>query len=150
MGRGSVIGSDEIRSHAGLISRGEVHALKDVPFHGAGDAPLLRRVLSGGSVHPQAEKRIVAHELREVSFERRTYCEPHVHDCPEFNILLSLGRLVYEITLGNEAFIVEAPATIYIPAGLVHSANVIEGSGFFIAIIETGHYVASPPPAKTP
>lgn len=148
MGRGSTTGSEEIRSHASLISRGEVHGLKDVPFHGGGDAPLVRRVLSGGNVHPQAEKRIVSHELRMVSAEHRTYCEPHVHDCPEFNILLSQDRLVYEITLGSENYIVEAPASIYIPAGLVHSANVIEGSGFFIAIIETGNYVANAPPPK--
>ena len=64
------------------------------------------------------------------------------------NILLSLDRLVYEITLGDEVYEVEAPASIYIPAGLVHSANVIEGSGFFVAIIETADYVAKPPPAQ--
>ncbi|MET0386791.1 MAG: homocitrate synthase [Polyangiales bacterium] len=141
-----MISSEGIRSHAGLISLGEVSALKDVPFHGADHAPLLRRVLTGGAVHPQAEKRIVAHELRAVSAEKRAYCEPHVHDCPEINLLLTLDRLVYEITLGSEVFIVEAPASIYIPAGLVHSANVIEGSGFFIAIIETADYVAKAPP----
>jgi hypothetical protein len=39
--------------------------------------------------------------------------------------------------------LVEAPATIYIPAGLVHSSNVVEGSGFFIALVETADYSAS-------
>lgn len=146
MGRGSEAIGQEIRSQAGLISRGEIRALAGVPFHGNGEAPLSRRVLAGDGIHPQAEKRIVTHELREVSAERRAYCEPHVHDCPEINILLSLGRLVYEITLGTEVYVVEAPASIYIPAGLVHSANVIEGSGFFLAIIETANYVAIAPP----
>ncbi len=139
------------RVHAGLISRGEVSPLKDVPFHGASEAPITRRVLAGGDLFPpEAEKRVVAHEMRAVSAATRDYCEPHVHDCPEINILLSLDHLVYEITLGDESYVVEAPASIYIPAGLPpHSANVIEGSGFFIAIIETAEYVAKPPPGGT-
>ncbi|WP_223204990.1 cupin domain-containing protein [Gordonia jinghuaiqii] len=144
--RSSVTVSDGIGTHAGLISRGEVSPLKDVPFHGGADAPITRRVLAGGDIFPQAEKRVVAHEMRAVSAASRDYCEPHVHDCPEINILLSMDHLVYEITLGDEVYEVEAPASIYIPAGLTHSANVIEGSGFFIAIIETADYVAKPPP----
>ncbi|GAC54123.1 hypothetical protein [Gordonia amicalis] len=138
--------AEDSRVHAGLISRGEISPLKDVPFHGASEAPVTRRVLAGGDLFPEAEKRVVAHEMRAVSAGNRDYCEPHVHDCPEINILLSLDHLVYEITLGDESYVVEAPASIYIPAGLVHSANVIEGSGFFIAIIETADYVAKPPP----
>lgn len=149
MERRSKIGLD-LEAHASLISRGQVHGLHHVPFHGAGDAPLLRRVLVGDEVHPQARKRVVAHELRQVSFEERAYCEPHVHDCAEINVLLSLERLVYEIRLGNGVYVVEAPASIYIPAGLVHSANVLEGSGFFIAIIETAQYAASPAPSGAP
>ena len=130
-------------THAALISPGLVEALHHVPYHGRGVAPLCRRVLAGADVHPQINKHIVAHEVRDVSADRRSYCEPHVHDCPEINILLSLTRLIYEIRLGDEVYIVEAPATIYIPAGLVHSANVVEGSGFFVALIETANYQAS-------
>jgi quercetin dioxygenase-like cupin family protein len=130
-------------SHAALISSGLVQALQHVPFHGSGVAPLCRRVLAGPGVHPQIKKHIVTHEIRDVSADRRSYCEPHVHDCPEINILLTLARLVYEIRLGDEVYLVEAPATIFIPAGLVHSANVVEGSGFFIALVETADYSAS-------
>jgi hypothetical protein len=130
-------------THAALISPGLVEALHHVPYHGRGVAPLCRRVLSGPDVHPQINKHIVAHEIRDVSADRRSYCEPHVHDCPEINILLSLTRLVYEIRLGDEVYLVEAPATIYIPAGLIHSANVVEGSGFFVALVQTTNYQAS-------
>jgi hypothetical protein len=133
----------EATTHAALISPGLVQALHHVPFHGRGVAPLCRRVLAGPGVHPQIDSHIVAHEVRDVSADHRSYCEPHVHDCPEINILLSLTRLVYEIRLGNEVYIVEAPATIYIPAGLVHSANVVEGSGFFVALVQTADYQAS-------
>ena len=137
------VGGRKTRAHAALISPGLVQALHHVPFHGGGVAPLCRRVLAGPDVHPQVNKHIVAHEVRDVSADHRSYCEPHVHDCSEINILLSLTRLTYEIRLGDEVYLVEAPATIYIPAGLVHSANVVEGSGFFVALVQTADYQAS-------
>jgi hypothetical protein len=131
------------KKHASLISPGLVQPLHHVPFHKNGIAPLTRRVLAGADVLPEVRKHLVAHELREVSPGSRIYCEPHVHDCTEINILLSMSRLVYEIQLADETYIVEAPATIYIPAGLIHSANVIEGTGFFLAMLDTDNYVAS-------
>jgi len=136
----------QLGRYASLIARGVDRPLAQVPFHAAADAPLRRHVLVGDGVHPQLDKRIVAHELRAVSAAQRTYCEPHVHACDELNLLLSLTHLVYEIRLGDEVFRVEAPATIYVPAGLVHSANVVEGSGFFVALLETDAYAAFPPP----
>jgi len=133
-----------------LILRGRAEALHFVPFHANGTAPLSRRVLAGCGVHETIGKHIVSHEIRDVPNERRSYCEPHVHDCDEMNILLSDSHLSYEIRLGDEVFVVNAPATIRIPAGLVHSANVIEGSGFYIAIIDTANYKASVGPATAP
>jgi hypothetical protein len=103
--------------HASLISPGVLEALHHVPFHGNGVAPLSRRVLAGPSVHPEVKKHIVSHEIRKVSAARRSYCGPYVHDCDEINILLSLTGLSYELRLGDEIYIIAAPATIHIPAG---------------------------------
>lgn len=131
-----------------LISPGVVRDLQEVPFHGNGMAPLKRRVLIGDGVQPQADTRVIAHELYEVTSGVRNYCEPHRHDVDEINILLSQGHLLYDIRLGDERYEVEAPSSIYIPAGLVHSANVIEGSGFFVAVIASAKYEALPPPPR--
>jgi len=132
-----------IASARNYILRGRVEDLHFVPFHANGTAPVSRRVLAGAGVHETIGKHIVSHEIRNVPAERRSYCEPHVHDCDEINILLSDSHLSYEIRLGDEVFVVNAPATIRIPAGVVHSANVIEGSGFYIAIVDTANYKAS-------
>jgi hypothetical protein len=147
---GSAVGCDLTRDsgisaakHAPLISTGLVQPLHNVPYHANGVAPLVRRVMVGAGVHPHLEKHVVVHELREVSASAREYCEPHVHDCPEINILLTMSRLVYEIRLGDELYIVEAPATIHIPRALSHSANVVEGTGFFLAMLDTANYGAS-------
>jgi hypothetical protein len=129
--------------YAELISHGVSEALSLVPFHNRDQVPLTRRVLSGASIHASLNRRIVVHELHEVRAEHRHYCDPHFHDFAEVNILLSTARLTYEVRLGDETYVVEAPASIHIPAGLVHSANVFEGSGFFIALFDTVEYAAS-------
>jgi hypothetical protein len=128
--------------YANLISHGVIEELSLVPFHNRDQAPLTRRVLSDATVQSGLNRRIVVHELREVRAERRHYCDPHIHDFLEVNILLTTTHLTYEIQLGDDTYLVEAPASIHIPAGLVHSANVFEGSGFFIALQDTVNYSA--------
>src|SRR5688572_21111522 len=117
-----------------------------VPFHNRNRAPLTRRVLSGPSIHDALERRIVVHELRDVRPEWRNYCDPHSHDFAEINVLLATTELRYWVRLGDETYLVEAPASIHVPAGLVHSTNVFEGSGFFIALLDTANYSATPAP----
>ncbi|MGF1664157.1 MAG: hypothetical protein ACFCVG_17115 [Kineosporiaceae bacterium] len=58
----------------------------------------------------------------------------------ELNLLLSPGRLLFEIELGDERHEVAAPASVLVPAGLRHRANVLEGSGYFIVIIGVPEY----------
>ena len=142
--RPAAAGQGQARSEtAGLISTGVVTSIATVPFHGHGVAPLSRRVFAGDGLHEELGLRVVAHELVGVGAASRSYCELHVHDCAELNLLLSTSRLVYEIRLGDDVYEVEAPASIYIPAGLRHSANVISGTGFFVAMIDTSDYQAA-------
>jgi hypothetical protein len=138
------------RRYAALISHGLIEELSLVPFHNRDQAPLTRRVLSGPSIHEGLGRRIVVHELREVRADQRRYCDPHIHDFAEVNILLSTTQLRYEIRLGDETYFVDAPASIHVPAGLVHSANVLEGSGFFIALLDTATYSARLPGGPEP
>ena len=65
----------------------------------------------------------------------KVYSAPHMHtDQDEVNILISKSSMVYNIMLDDEEHEVAAPATIWIPAGKAHSANVVSGEGFFICI----------------
>ncbi len=131
------------RRYEGLISRGIVQPLDAVRFHDFTRAPVARRLMAGASVLPEAKQHIAIHEIRNVASEDRSYCEPHQHACGEVNLLLSWERLVFRILLGDELYTVEAPATIYIRPGLLHSANVIEGTGFYIAILGTDDYAST-------
>lgn len=130
-----------INKYRHLIEHGISQALDSVPFHGLAQAPVSRRLFSGEQQKDTVNrKHIVVHEISDVEQQQRAYCSNHVHDCDEVNLILSSSSLVYEITLGDESYTVEAPACIHIPAGLPHSANVISGSGYYIAIVETTNY----------
>ncbi len=62
------------------------------------------------------------------------YCNPHSHDGEdEINILIGDG-LRYRFELDGETRIVDAPATVFMPAGCVHSANVVSGRGQYICV----------------
>jgi hypothetical protein len=67
--------------------------------------------------------------------QERKYTDAHTHDVDEINIIIGdEDGLEYEIQLGDERFQVRSNASVYIPAGLPHSANVCSGSGYFVAL----------------
>lgn len=124
-----------------LISPGLVQSLSLLSHHQA--APFTRRLMAGGDIHSVADCHVAVHEIRDLDKQDRDYCEPHRHSCGELNLLLSFGHLRFRITLGDEIYFLEAPASIFIPPGLLHSANAIEGSGFFVAIVDSSDYESS-------
>ena len=111
-----------------LIFGMEPSALAGVPFH-ANTASIVRYFARQFPLH------LAVHEVSPVLYPPAEYTTPHRHtDCDEVNILISSSELVYKILLDDEAFTVTSNTCIWIPAGMVHSANVLSGSGFFIAI----------------
>ena len=51
-------------------------------------------------------------------------------------------ELVYRITIEDEEYFVKSPATVFIPKGLRHTANVVSGKGTFVFILSQGKYKA--------
>lgn len=125
-----------------LITKGIKQDLSSVAFHH--DGPLTRYVLTQKDhVNGDGGFRAVAHVISDVSGEVQPYCELHWHDFDEVNLIVSSDdSLVYKIQLEDETYTVQAPATIYIPKGLRHAAEVISGTGVYIAITFTKEYKA--------
>lgn len=121
-----------------LITHGVEFPLENIPFHGK--APLKRILMSGSEAGSNFNLHIAIHVIGEqLPFEYRSYSQSHAHNCDEWNIIIG-DTLEFEIMLNDEKYIVKSPATIYIPKGTVHSANVLEGKGIFIAILDTIDY----------
>jgi len=118
-----------------LIHRGKIQSLDAILFH-VNARSISRIAWEGFPVH------LAVHQVSVVEEMPERYVAPHTHNEPEINIILSDDELVYKIWLGDEIYEVGAPAAIWIPPGLSHSANVIRGSGQFVCMILANRYKA--------
>ncbi|MGE0704237.1 MAG: homocitrate synthase [Vicinamibacterales bacterium] len=123
-----------------IVVSGRAEPLADVPFHR--DGPLTRWLMSSAALHPNLNTHIAIHQFTEVEPGTRDYCDVHVHDYDEINVFHTTSALRVAVCLGDETIQVDAPATVYIPAGTPHSANVTSGSGFMVAILMDGAFRA--------
>ena len=98
------------------------------------DCPAIERfVLNGFPFH------VAIHIVSALDRPPERYSLPHVHEVPEVNLILGdPGALEYEIGLGQESHTVRSPAGVWIPAGVLHMANLKKGSGFFVCLIFRG------------
>ena len=117
--------------------------LDSVMFHGKEKAPLKRYVMVEKRKINEKGLRVVVHVIKKAVKKKRDYCELHRHDYDEVNLILSeKGKLVYRIQLEDEVYIVKSPASVYIPKGIRHSANVVSGEGIYVADIFVEPYRA--------
>ena len=125
-----------------LITKGVEQDLSAVAFHHS--APLKRYVMiQKDAITGDGGFRTAAHIINGVSDNVESYCELHWHDFDEINFILSNNNsLKYKIQLEDETYTVEAPATIYIPKGIRHAAEVISGTGIYLALTFTKDYKA--------
>ena len=63
------------------------------------------------------------------------YCKIHSHtNEAELNIIFSKEAFRLKLLLDDKETILSENCVVHIPAGILHSANVIEGSGIFVCI----------------
>ncbi|WP_459480609.1 hypothetical protein [Clostridium saccharoperbutylacetonicum] len=63
------------------------------------------------------------------------YTDSHVHDVDELNIIIPGDEgMEYLIQLGDEEYNIKTNTSILIPKGLAHAANIVKGSGYYIAV----------------
>jgi mannose-6-phosphate isomerase-like protein (cupin superfamily) len=103
-------------------------ALSNVPFHN--DTKSITRYFA-----ERFPLHLAIHEVSPVLVPPREYTQPHIHeDFDEVNIIVSLHTLIYKIELGDDEYTVSNNSCLWIPRGMVHSANVLKGSGHFITL----------------
>lgn len=118
------------------VKKLEKQELSSIPFH-FNSLGIERLVAKEFPVH------LAIHEINQISEMPTQYCELHKHNNPEINIILPKeSGLIYDIILGKETYRLEAPYSIWIPEKILHSANVVKGSGYFICMILQDKYKA--------
>jgi hypothetical protein len=139
-GSSSSVTEAERETRQPVVVRGRIEPLANVPFHH--DGPLTRWLMAGAALHPGLDYHIAIHQFTDVEPAPREYCEVHVHDYDEINVFHTTSALHVAVRLGEHTLQVEAPATVFIPAGTPHAANVTSGTGFMVAILLDGEFRA--------
>ena len=86
----------------------------------------------GRYTHGRIPVHIAVHDI-DVDTEIDEYCDYHKHDdADELNIII--GELTFDIVVDGVSETVSGMSTVWIPAGVYHSANVIDGNGYFVCL----------------
>ena len=121
-----------------LIKKGIIEPLEKVPFHKK--APIRRLSMLDKTIIPESNTHVAVHFV-DASNNVPEYSEPHKHNHDEINLILSEeSKLTYQIKLGDEIYKVTSNSSIFIPKGLLHSAQAISGKGIFVCIILSSKY----------
>jgi quercetin dioxygenase-like cupin family protein len=127
-----------MKKYEKFINQGISVPLDRVPFHKK--APIKRLSMLDKSIIPESNTHIAVHFV-DASKKIPPYSELHKHNFDEINLILSEGsKLTYNVQLEDETYKVTSPSSIFIPAGLSHSAQAISGKGLFVCIILSSEY----------
>ena len=70
---------------------------------------------------------------------QESYIDPHAHTCDSEFLFIGdnddLTGLTAQVWLGDETFVIESPAAVFIPKDVVHNVKLVSGSGKFINIV---------------
>src|SRR4030042_959766 len=86
------------------------------------------------SLVKEADIHIGLQEVRHVPPDYKQLAQAHKHDTNEYYLII--GDLTLEITLGDEKHLVNGPATVFVPAGVVHTLRPVKGSGYFVVVMK--------------
>lgn len=141
-----VTNDKRICRYSRLIITPEERATSEIPHH-HNTAPGKRRVFLEKKLLPEAEAYVMVRSASGVQQDQPLYIDRHAHKVASIYLFLGnqedLSGLSAEITLADETFIVESPATVYIPPGIFHHSRLIHGSGHFAHIVLNGDYTNS-------
>jgi len=114
------------------ILKGINQPLDKMPFHDK--VPFTRKVMLDNKLVPESEYKIAVHFIDKLP-KNKNYSKLHKHSFNEVNIVLSFDKaFTFRFQLENEIYIVKSPTTVFIPANVNHSSNVLNGKGFLFCI----------------
>jgi len=90
---------------------------------------------------PGADLFITSRTVLDLASPAEPNVHPHRHDVSQTYVFTSPDdSLKVEVLLGDRTEIVQAPATVFIPAGLEHALRLLSGTGTVLSIVRSGVY----------
>ncbi len=90
----------------------------------------------------EADLNIFIHHIEVKDPPGPDYVAPHSHEVSQAYVFPTAG-ITFEVTLGDEVYVVESPATVFIPPRLRHTVKILRGSGIEVSIVRNDKYERS-------
>ncbi|MFI9645078.1 hypothetical protein ACIHAA_02090 [Streptomyces sp. NPDC052040] len=123
----------------------KIISASELRYHRKG--PGDRFVLVDNRFVPGAEQYCIARRIPKLDDYGPGHVDTHVHHCDSLFIFLGeedgYEGLSVEVTLGNEVFAVQSPASVFIPSGVSHGYRVVGGAGTYLNHVLAGDYNSS-------
>lgn len=84
--------------------------------------------------HPETQRPVTVQRIEAGDGRRST----QQHAFAELLLIVPADQLVCEVVLGDEVYVVDGPATVFVPAGLAHAVNAKSGAGFYVELSAEG------------
>ncbi len=91
---------------------------------------------------PDADLNVFVHYIDVKNPPGPDYVEIHAHEVSQAYVFPT-PDMTFEVTLGDEVYTVETPATVFIPPRLKHTVKIIRGAGFEVSIVRNEKYEQS-------
>ena len=100
-----------------------------------------RLVHMSAALVPGADVFITSRSVSRLDAPAEPNVHPHRHSVSQTYLLLSADEsLVVEVEIGGHKAVVTAPASIFVPAGELHTIRVLHGSGNLLSVVRSGTY----------
>jgi len=90
----------------------------------------------------EADLNIFVHHIDVKNPPGPEYVEIHAHEVSQAYVF-PLPGITFEVTLGDEKYTVDSPATVFIPPRLRHTVRIVKGSGIEVSIVRNEKYEQS-------
>ncbi len=136
-------GNKEAERFGRYIVKAGIRPATEIKFH-RDTAPGDRYVFIDGKTIPEASFYTVVRTVSDVRPTQADYVDQHRHSCDTYHILIGRGpgltSLKAEFVIDGEKLVVESPAGVHVPARILHSQKIVDGSGHFLNFVPRSTY----------
>lgn len=134
-----------MEKYKNLIQKPDIRPTSEIRYH-HDNAPGTRYVFMDRKKCPESSIYTIVRDARNID-PQVPYVDPHIHNCASEFLFIGdnpdMTGLCAKVLLGDREFLVDSPASVFIPAGLEHSVQLVAGSGKFINIVCHADYNSS-------
>ncbi len=126
-----------------FILKPDVRKTSEIKYH-YDNAPGQRYVFLDSKKCPESSIYTIVRVAKNISPSQDSYIDPHTHTCDSEFLFIGdnddMTGLTAKVWLGDEEFLVESPAAVFVPKDVKHTLQLIAGSGKFINIVPNPEY----------